>query len=256
MLCELENIKALMSEKGLHAKHYKDPILKRKVQSRMKANKIIAYADYIKLLENNEDERAALMNSLMINFTEFFRDSPTFGFFRDGILPVIQKRGKKSIRVWSIGCSTGEEPYSLAMLAKEAEVPFSITATDTDRTAVDMARSGEYEDRKLNNIKKQYLKFFELIDDKYKIKKDIRSMVRFFQHDIFSERLGGYFDVVFCRNMLIYLSRNAQLKVLERIYSSLNREGFLILGKTEFMPRELRDKFILTNLEERVYRKR
>lgn len=258
MLCELEDIKALMSDKGLHINHYKETILKRKIQSRMKMNKIDSCDEYTKFLYNNEDEITALMRSFMINFTDFFRDNQTYDFFGNYILPaIIQKRGKKSIRLWSIGCSTGEEPYSLAMLVKDADekIMASIVATDIDRIAIDAARLGEYENRKIKNIKKQYLKFFDPVNDRYRVKKDIKAIVRFLHHDIFSERLYGYFDVVFCRNLLIYLSKAAQIKVIKKIYNSLNKGGFLILGKTEFLPKELSDKFILTSLEERVYSK-
>jgi chemotaxis protein methyltransferase CheR len=224
----------------------------------MKVNNISSYADYTKLLEDKAGEMKALMDSLMINFTEFFRDNSTYDFFGSHILPtIIKNQGKKTIRIWSIGCSTGEEPYSLAMITKVVaeKTKLSLVATDIDRDAIVAAKLGEYEDRKIKNIKKQYMKFFELVDGRYRIKDDIKAMVQFMHHDIFSERRYGSFDIIFCRNLLIYLSRSAQIDVLKKIHYSLNKGGFLVLGKTETIPKGLKDKFILTNMEERVYMK-
>ncbi|HIH77886.1 MAG TPA: protein-glutamate O-methyltransferase CheR [Halobacteria archaeon] len=246
---------------------YKDNFLKRRIDVKMRGKGITDYFEYARLLKNDKKELDDLINVITINVTEFMRDIGPFRYFKDVLLDDIIKRkdisGSKLIRIWSAACANGEEPYSIAICASEyleeknKDYTISIYGTDIDKDSLKMARRGVYSANSLKNISNNLIKkyFDEIGDDQYKIKDNLADMVRFKYHDLTSRPFSRFFDVVFCRNVIIYFSSVKKREVLENLYNSLIKNGFLILGKTEYIPTELYGKFKEINVSEKIYQR-
>ncbi|MHC1599819.1 MAG: CheR family methyltransferase [Candidatus Methanospirareceae archaeon] len=253
---------------GVDCSNYKDNYLKRRIELRMKAIGFEAsYNEYSRFLDKNPDEYKSLLDAITINVTEFFRDMDTFDAFRSEVLPQLlaekRKRKSKILRIWSAGCSIGEEPYTISIILHEkldTELNnwlISIHATDIDEKALSAARAGIYEAQALKNMSKfQISKYFDTDGNgKYCIKEKVKHLVRFQQHDLFSGKKFSHFDVIFCRNVFIYFQKELQSRLLLDFYNALNIGGYLIMGKTETMLGEAREKFVCVNTRERIYKK-
>lgn len=253
---------------GLDCNNYKDNYLKRRIDLRMKAVGVgPSYITYSSFLEKNPDECKTLLDTITINVTEFFRDTETFDAFKNEVIPQViaakQKRKSKMLRIWSAGCSIGEEPYTISIILHEKlgalmnDYLVSIHATDIDGKALSAARAGVYDAQALKNVPKHLIsRYFETDGDgKYRIKDKVKHLVKFQQHDLFSDRKFSHFDVIFCRNVMIYFDKEFQSRLLLDFYNALHDGGYLILGRTETMPGDLRDKFDNVNTRERIYKK-
>lgn len=256
----------IQRERGFNCKNYKDTTLKRRISVRMNVNKINSYKDYIRLLINNRGEYDKLIDVLTINFTEFFRDKEAYEVIREEILPELIERkrreGKKVITIWSAGCAAGEEPYSIAITIRELlgdglkDFIVSINATDIDDKSLEDARRGIYEKDVIKNVSPELLeKYFDKVCDYYRIKDNVRSMVNFDKNDLITGKPLRYQDAIFCRNVFIYFSRDTQKELFDMFYDSLNKKGYLIIGKTETMHESMNKKFELVSLSERIFRK-
>lgn len=191
------------------------------------------------------DERLlwAMTDALTTNETFFFRDKTPFDQFRDAALPeLLRKRGAGArLRVWNAACSTGQEPYSLAMLMSELRAigkgcDMEIVATDISERVLEKARSGLYSQFEVQRgLPIQLLmKYFEKAGDLWRIQDRLRAMVRFQKHNLLEDAMGlGRFDVVFCRNVLIYFDPDAKRRTLEKIAASMPEDGCLFLGAAE-----------------------
>lgn len=225
-----------------------------------------SHMQYLRLLDKDPEEYNRLFNALSINVTEFFRDMVMFEIFKEIIFPnlaynKIQRKGR-IIRIWSAGCASGEEAYSIAISIAEAikdrdrNFIVSIYGTDIDEAAMKQAKLGIYPKERLKNVNKQILKrYFNHKDGKYQVKDEIKSMIRFNKQDLIHDKHPTHFDIIFCRNVFIYFSRKQQDKLLNIFHSSLNSDGFLILGKTETIPIDLHEKFYFVDPGEKIYRK-
>ena len=167
-----------------------------------------------------------------------------------------------TLRIWSAGCASGEEPYTIAIILLEelgdnlGNLLVSILATDIDDDALKKAMQGFYQPFSLKNIPPNILKkYFHSENGGYRIKDVVKRLVRFRKHDLISGEKLRYFDVIFCRNVMIYFSRELQERLFMDFYNSLNDGGFLIIGKTETLTGEAREKFICVNVQERIFRK-
>lgn len=237
----IQNIKELMGViLRIDFVPYKDSTVMRRVEKRMKALQLQKSEEYLKYLKKHEEEVRLLGKAIFINVTDFFRDIHVFQKIKRIILPNVFLQNKDSVKIWIAGCSTGEEAYSMAILIEEfcAEhdclQKVKIIATDIKEEAIDKARLGLYSTKDLMGVNKLRLeKFFDKEGDKYRIKKQIRSKVVFAIHDITSDPPFARVDILTCRNLLIYLDKNNQQKVLENLVFALNIGGFLVLGKSE-----------------------
>ncbi|HEX9438306.1 MAG TPA: CheR family methyltransferase, partial [Roseiflexaceae bacterium] len=200
--------------------------------------------DYEAYLEAHPEEIGDLVMAFLIKVTEFFRDAGAFTYLRDQILPSLIERGRENghvLRFWSAGCATGEEPYSLALLLAELlgkELPewsIKIFATDIDEGAISFARRGLYPRNILGNMPDEYRqRFFEPVDQGYRIVKSLRQMVIFGQQDLSRGAPFPRIDLVVCRNLLIYFKPELQQHVLDLFAYSLHQvNGYLFLGKAE-----------------------
>ncbi len=261
--------KKILDRTGVDCSKYKDNYLKRRIALRMKAIGVdSSYNEYYRFLEKNPSEYDTLLDGITINVTEFFRDVDTFNAFKNEVIPQLlaekTKRKSKILRVWSAGCSIGEEPYTIGIILHEKLGPalndfiISIQATDIDRKALSAAKAGIYDADALKKIDKSRVsKYFDAVDgnDKYRIKDKVKHLVRFQQHDLISGKKFSHFDLIFCRNVMIYFGRELQRTLLLDFYDALNDGGYLIIGRTETMTGEAKDKFVCINTRERIYKK-
>ncbi len=257
----------IQSDRGLDFHHYHQPILKRRVAIRLKATKLNSYSDYLLLLMRNPEEYDNLFATLCINVSEFFRDPEIWSVLKSLMREIIiQKKNETNpfIRIWSAGCANGEEPYSLAILVKEAlaeehaNLPVKITGIDVDPICLKFAQKGIFLKTSLKNVPKELLnKYFTPEGEtEYSIKNEIKQMLNFSYLDLTSPELIKNTDLILCRNVFIYFDRNLQEQLLMKFYNSLNPNGYLVLGKSETLLREAQEIFQEVNLDARLFRRK
>ena len=210
------------------------------------------YNEYYKLLKFSieQTEMQQLINRLTINETYFFRDFPQLqGFAEDVLLQMVKEKikiGDKRIRLWSAGCSTGEEPYTLAIILLEMlpdpdQWTIEIMASDINTRVLDIARKGFYNSRSIKDVPLEYLKrYFTQRFDTHILNIKIRNMVTFKIINLMKDRemeAQANYDLIFCRNVLIYFDTDSRLSVLNRFYQSLRSEGYIYLGHSESVAR-------------------
>lgn len=263
-------IENTLKRKGVDLNRYKITFLKRRLDIRMKIKGISDYSKYALLLNSDSQELTELLQSLSINVTNFFRDVQIFNTFSNTVIQSLISRTKQfdTIRIWSAGCATGEEPYSVAILFKEAlenqKGPLvEITATDVSQKAINLAKIGLYSGLSIKELSPQLIaKYFHIIKDKddkslqYQVSENIKSRVNFKVDDILSNSIHSY-DVIFCRNVLIYYTKDAHDLILKKFYNSLKNSGYLILGMDETMlGRKVERLFSPISIKERIYQRK
>lgn len=257
-------VRKISKSSGIILTGYRDSYLKRRIDLRMKAAGADNYAAYMGLLERDQHEMKEVINALTVNVTEFMRDKTPFLFFREEILPDIMERKNKSksniVRFWSAACSYGEEPYSIGICSKEVlpeDWSVSIYATDIDEKCLEGASQGIYSKEQLKNLDPLLIKkYFEPSGEDFKVRNIHKLLIRFKKHDLTSEPpISKHFDAVFCRNVMIYFNENQKIKMLNDFYDSLANNGYLIIGKSETLPVEIRELFIPINIKEKVFQK-
>ncbi|MEM0488365.1 MAG: protein-glutamate O-methyltransferase CheR [Candidatus Bathyarchaeia archaeon] len=253
---------AIFKATGLKCEYYRDNYLRRRISSRMRTLGIDSYWRYLRYLRSHSDEYSLLLRDLTINYTKFFRDPDVFIFFKDVILPSILS-SKNTIRVLSAGCASGEEPYTIGMMIYEAlgskisDFYISIHGVDIDEDCIKKATTGLYDEKELSNIPSYLIKkYFDFVGGGlFKVKNMIRRFIHFERADIISGLKYRSFDVIFCRNVLIYFDKRGQAQLFNNFYNSLTVDGYLILGKTEVIPEEAQGMFRCISPEARVYQK-
>ncbi len=242
---------------------YKRSTILRRIQRRMQLGSVASLPDYFELLRDHPDEVKQLVDDLLITVTEFFRDPQVFEHLQDQVIPDIlqRKANGQSVRVWSVGCSTGEEVYSLAMLLTEvterleANPQLHVFASDLHKLSLAKAREGVYPDSIAENVSPQRLeRFFDQDNCCYRVKRELREMVVFAPHNVLKDPPFSHLDLVVCRNLLIYLQREAQEDVVALLHYALNPEGLLVLGTSESIGSS--DLFFREHQEYAVYRRR
>ncbi len=249
--------------RGFDFTGYKRPSLTRRIRRRMTASGAATYADYRDVLESDPAEFPALFDTVLINVTSFFRDPECWAFLQEQIIPeLLAARPKGEIRVWSAGCSSGEEPYSLAMLfaevlgIEECADRVKIYGTDVDEDALRVARGGQYPDRSLEALTADMReRYFEQRGGQYTFRSDLRRRVIFGRHDLTRDAPISRLDLLVCRNTLMYLNVEAQRQVVDRFHFALRDGGHLFLGKAEMLLSHS-DRFEVVSLRRRVFRRR
>jgi two-component system, chemotaxis family, CheB/CheR fusion protein len=234
----------LKESRGFDFTGYKRPSLNRRVHRRMAQVGVVEYADYIDHLQVNPEEFAALFNTILINVTGFFRDTDTWEYLRTDVLPaILADRGPdQPIRLWSAGCASGEEAYSLAILLAEAlgvdgfRQQVKIYATDVDDEALGQARHALYGERDLQAVGPELLeRYFEPVGGRYAFRKDLRRSVIFGRNDLVQDAPISRIDLLVCRNTLMYFTPETQARILRRFHFALAPGGVLFLGKAEML---------------------
>ena len=262
----LELKQLIIQHLSLDCHQYKDGYLKRRLAVRMRARGVRDYDAYAALLRSDSLECDELMDDLTINVTHFFRDDAVFRALENEVLPLLiyhkVMKGESSIRIWSAGCSSGEEPYSLAILLKELlgeefdRFSVTIVASDIDEGVLGVAKKGCYPPRQVLNVPPQYLaRHFTINDGMYQVSSPIMEMVRFRNIDLFTATAGSHFDMILCRNVVIYFTREMQEKLYMKFHRSLRPGGYLVLGNTETLVGEASTLLTPTHSRERIYQK-
>jgi len=251
----------LLQAKGFDGHQYKGTYIKRRVAVRMRATHTTTYGDYLKVLQTHPQECSLLLDRLTIHVTEFFRDPEVYGAVQDKILPALNNVEEGRARIWCAGCSTGEEPYSVGILLKEwasrkTGLSFEILATDIDAPSVQTAERGVYLVQALAKLPEDRVRtWFKKEGEKVSVSAELRKAVRFKTHDLMGEWGRGFsdFNVIFCRNILIYLTGVQQQKIYERFARALAPGGFLVLGLTETLLGQARSFYHCVDVKHRIY---
>ncbi|MCK4922277.1 MAG: protein-glutamate O-methyltransferase CheR [Bacteroidales bacterium] len=270
----LKNILHLLEEKrGFDFSGYRSSMLERRIQKRMYSTSCKNLSDYLEYLNYNPDESDHLINVFTINVSRFFRNSLTWEYIRKILLPDLYyekiKANDNSLRIWSAGCSYGEEPYSLAIIINELtsmeedSLNLNIFATDLDKKAIKLASEGIYGFDSVKRVKYGiYKKYFTRDAENYVLDQEIKKKVQFSFFDLLDkkhmvppESIFGGFDIVLCRNVLIYFDLGHQKIIFNKLYKSLNPNGYLILGESEVPGDEFKNKLQRDNSCCKIYRK-
>lgn len=233
----------LRSHTGHDFTLYKKSTIIRRIERRIAFHQLNDYNDYINFLRENPNEILLLFNELLIGVTKFFRDYDAFEALKSRLYPLLNaKKEDDPIRIWVAGCSTGEEAYSIAILLieyldtlKMAKIPkLQIFATDLDPQAIDHARSASYFSNISSEVSPERLeRFFIKVNEGYVVKKEVREMIVFAQHNLIKDAPFTRLDLLCCRNVLIYLTSELQKKIIPVFHYSLNQNGILFLGPAE-----------------------
>ena len=263
----------LKISRGFDFGAYKVSSLMRRIQKRMREIGVPGYAQYIEFLEVHPHEFGPLFDTVLINVTSFFRDAPSWEGLAEKILPrLLEGRdAERPLRMWSAGCASGEEAFTLAMVLCEAigEDEFrrhvKIYATDADEDALATARQGSYETRQVAGVPPELLaKYFEQNGSRYVFRSDLRRCLIFGRHDLIQDAAISRLDLLTCRNTLMYFNSETQEKILARFHFALNRNGYLFLGRAEtllahgnsFRPVDLKHRIFMrtpsSNLRDRL----
>ena len=237
-------ISIIRDKKGTDFYHYKHTTIVRRLEKRITINQFVSLDDYVHFLEYDPNEVNLLYKELLIGVTSFFREKEAYKGVKDKVLPKIfqssDSKQRPKVRIWCIGCSTGEEAYSTAILCKEymetnaVSADIKIFATDIDHESIEVAGAGIYPDSIASDVSAERLgKYFTTTDKGLQVNEAIRRMVVFARHDILQDPPFSKIDLISCRNMLIYFTPEAQQKVLAKLYYSLQDKGFLFLGSSE-----------------------
>jgi chemotaxis protein methyltransferase CheR len=242
---------------------YNDAYLDRRITARMRRTDTDSYAEYRRELDASDAEQEALLESLSINVTGFFRNPSAWDGIRSVCRTLSEKPGRT--RIWSAPCADGREPYSIAMLAlDDPEIDarnISILGSDISEAALDAARDGRYETSQTTDIAGELQplddvdQYVEQDGAEFRVRAEVRDMVDFERHDLIRGDAKSGFDLVLCRNLLIYIDTTYKVPIFETISESLRASGYLVIGMTETVAHECRDRFDPVDKRHRIYQR-
>ncbi len=241
---------------GVDLTLYKEAQMKRRLTSLYEKKGFQSFKDFAAALEKDQALLNETLDRMTINVSEFYRNYKRWEVLETAILPLIKH--SKPLKIWSAACSTGEEPYTLAMILDQQKgLPgYQILATDIDDKALEKAKKGVYQERSLqevpSSVKDRY--FTQNADKSYEVKHDIKKNIRFQKHNLLADRYEQDFDLIVCRNVFIYFTENAKEELYLKMAHSLRKNGVLFVGSTEqiFNP----EKFGLSPADTFFYQKR
>jgi two-component system, chemotaxis family, CheB/CheR fusion protein len=256
-------LRYLRDSRGFDFTGYKRTSLMRRVRHRMGQAGYTSYEDYLDFLQASSDEFVALFNTILINVTAFFRDAEAWRYISSEVIPrMLAERGPTDpIRVWSAGCASGEEAYTLAMLLAEAlgaeafRQRVKIYATDIDEEALTQARAASYDAKAVESVPAELVsRWFDKVNGRFVFHKELRRAVIFGRNDLVKDSPISRVDLLVCRNTLMYLNAETQRNVLERLHFALAPSGTLFLGHAEMLLSN-GDRFTPLNLKHRIFRR-
>jgi len=270
---ELKLLQTLVyQECGMHFDDRRTSFLQDRLQRRLKECQLDSFYSYYRLLisQPGKQELSRLLENLTVNETSFFRNKAQLDLFQRDVMEDLlrrkQERREYSLRIWSAGCSTGQEPYTLAMqvadalsyyflrnpLRFEAPVPkplvpapwrVEILASDLNYSVLRAAQEGFYSEQQMLGVDYGYrLRYFDKVGDRYAVKKNVKELVHFDFHNLKTEYLPQRNDIIFCRNVMMYFDEAEQKRLVEKFYRCLNPQGYLFVGHAESLL-GLTDKF-------------
>ena len=250
-------------DRGLSLRSYKDKCLRRRLAVRMRANGVHSYSDYAAILARRPEEYELLVTALAINVTKFFRNPETYAVLREKVVAPLWAGGG-SVRVWSAGCASGEEPFGIAILFHDVAGPraaavkarLRIDATDLDPGALDDLRRATYDRPAVEDLPQPLLERHFSAGPPYRLDPDVAACVRPLRHDLTREPPPDPpYDLVVCRNVVIYFDRELQERLFHSFTDALRPGGHLLLGKVETLFGPVRERLTLVDARERLYRR-
>lgn len=256
---------------NLELSAYEKEFLSKTVVRRMTETEHYEHLEYLALLEYSVEEALKLFNALQITYSQFFRDSITFANLEQSVLSSIASGNSENheIRIWSAGCSTGQEAYSIAILMAELSmlqgrtIRYRIIATDISETALKIAREGKYSHNAILNLKMCHIdKYFDKQGDTYTAKDILKSHIDFIHYDLMDQRtlnppesIYGDFDLIICCNLLIYFNQQSQRYIIDKLKKTLVHSGFLVVGDVEKFILEGDKAFSPFDISSAIYQK-
>jgi chemotaxis protein methyltransferase CheR len=253
-------IRLLHETVGLDCGGYREEYLRRRFAVRLRATGTNNYRRYVRYLKKNPAEYDLVLENLVINYTAFFRDRDVYDYLENILIPKLLRSDE--VRIWSAGCATGEEPYSLAILIHKLlgkKLPtcrVTIFASDLDEDALAKAVKGEYARKQLKGVEESLIdKYFRNNGGSYRVRDFVRKFVRFEKQDLMKPSLRKGFDLILCRNVMIFFSRESQQQIHMNFYNALRDGGYLVIGKSEILSGEPSKAFLCADVNCRVYQK-
>ena len=261
-----ELTRKISRDRGFACASYKEKCLRRRIAVRMRARGVHTYADYSRILDNDSGEYDRLLDALTINVTKLFRNASVYEAIAERVIPALWDADAQPIHVWSAGCSSGEEPYSLAILfhryaALQGQLRaierVQVIGTDIDRASLASAERGQFNEGAFDETPADLRSHYFSAKAPFTVAPAVRATVRFRRLDLLDEwppHPGGY-QLITCRNVLIYFDRGTQERLLARFHSALAPGGFLVLGKVETLLGPVRSQFAAVEARERIFRR-
>jgi chemotaxis methyl-accepting protein methylase len=249
---------------GLQWRRFRRRGIERKLKHRVLEIGLSTFEQYLFKVRDNPSELNHLFRILTVTISRFFRDQEVFNLIGETVIPtILENRNDLDLKVWSIGCASGEEPYSLSLLWKErfekvcSKIRPSILATDIDEKLIQRAKAGRYRKSSLKEVASEIVRnSFEMNEGFYVLDKDVRETVDFRRHNIIQEDPFSEMDIVLCRNLAFtYFSKECQIDVLKKIATSLREEGYLVIGRDESLPFTYPTLFVPVFQHERIYQR-
>ena len=256
-------LRFMRDSRGFDFTGYKRTTLTRRVRHRMTQARFDTFEQYLDELQASSEEFSALFNTILINVTAFFRDPDAWDYIKTEVIPSLlaERAPEAPIRVWSAGCASGQEAYTLAMLLADAMSPdefrerVKIYATDVDEEALTEARSATYDAKSVESVPADLLKrHFEQLNGRYILNKDLRRTVIFGRNDLVKDAPISRVDLLVCRNTLMYMNAETQRNVLGKLHFALGAQGVVFLGHAEMLLSHS-DRFTPLSLKQRIFRK-
>jgi chemotaxis protein methyltransferase CheR len=239
---DFEKFRSLIyKESGITFSDTNRTILESRLRERVKLASVSTVGEYYNCIQKDSEELKVLLDAVTTNLTRFFRNTAHFDTLTKYVIPDLLKhkaaKGDKEIRLWSAGCSTGEEPYTIAMILKDI-LPFGMTcklvASDISLKCLITGKEGFYPETRVDGISPQYLtRFFEKKGNGYQVKDEIKNLIRFDYHNLKNDSGLRNLDIVFCRNVLIYFDEAAQKAAVDRFWDAMSNHSFLFIGHSE-----------------------
>ncbi|MDR2247550.1 MAG: protein-glutamate O-methyltransferase CheR [Treponema sp.] len=231
----------IYNESGIHFTSTNRSILESRLKERLREKSLNSVKTYFSTISKDKEELKSFLDSITTNLTRFFRNQAHFDALEHFVVPELLKNRKgcasTTLKIWSAGCSTGEEPYTIAMLMSEILPPswkYEIVASDISLKCLLTAKEGFYADNRISGIPSAYLKrYFDRIEGGYKVRPGIMSKIRFDYHNLKNDSGLRNLDIVFCRNVIIYFDEAAQNGVINRFWDSMAPKSFLFIGHSE-----------------------
>ena len=260
----LDLTRKISAERGFGCASYKEKCLRRRIAVRMRARGVHTYADYSRILDDDAAEYERLLDALTINVTKLFRNWDAYASMARNVVPALWHRETAAIRVWSAGCSSGEEPYSLAILFHQYAASSGMLAqlgrvdvlgTDIDRQCLAAAERGEFAEGDFTDTPDELRARYFSATEPFTVSAAAKRLVHFERRDLLSQSAPpGKFDLIVCRNVLIYFDRDTQERLFDVFHDALAPQGFLVLGKVETLLGSARTRFAPVDGRERIYR--